>query len=391
VLYALRSKQVIAGFNRKAAIFCIPSSLTLLQGFFNFASTPNFNRSSIRVDYSSLQGREMSTTNTELEYASQAPPLAYFTNVKRGGLLVGASPFFWVIFCGVVLISAIIAGTGLVVSSFRDREIHRSERELENTVHLLAGHFDRQIESFESIHKSVATEIERRVKTPDEFRSILSTEEVHRLLRNKISDSVDFAGVNLFDSDGVFINSSERWPVPSLNLSDRKYFKTFKADSNSSPVLIELVESRVAQGRTIVIARKILGANGEFLGMVNNMAQALLLFDRSERLVICNKRYVEMFGLSSELAKPGCKLRDLIQHRKDNGSLLGDVDEYCESVRRVCLTKQRAQNLITTPDGRWMQVVHQPLADGGWVSTIEDVTEQHHAEERTVRLACTTH
>jgi predicted signal transduction protein with EAL and GGDEF domain len=39
------------------------------------------------------------------------------------------------------------------------------------------------------------------------------------------------------------------------------------------------------------------------------------------------------------------------------------------------------------PDGRWMQVVNHPLAEGGWVVTIEDVTEQRRSEERVVRLA----
>jgi PAS domain-containing protein len=61
---------------------------------------------------------------------------------------------------------------------------------------------------------------------------------------------------------------------------------------------------------------------------VNNMSQALLLFDRSERLVICNKRYLEMFGLSSEVVKPGCKLRDLIQYRKAGIEKNGFGEKY---------------------------------------------------------------
>ena len=32
---------------------------------------------------------------------------------------------------------------------------------------------------------------------------------------------------------------------------------------------------------------------------VNNMTQGLLLFDSSQRLIICNKRYIEMYGLSA--------------------------------------------------------------------------------------------
>lgn len=130
----------------------------------------------------------MSGTNTAVDHAEQGAALAYFTNAKRGGLLAGAGPLFWVVACGAALILAIVAGTGIIVSNFRDREIQRSERELENTVQLLARHFDRQIEGFEAIEKSIAAEIERRVKSPEEFRHDISTEEVHRLLRNKISD-----------------------------------------------------------------------------------------------------------------------------------------------------------------------------------------------------------
>ncbi len=49
---------------------------------------------------------------------------------------------------------------------------------------------------------------------------------------------------------------------------------------------------------------------------VNNMTQGLLLFDSSQRLVICNQRYLEMYGLSAEIVKPGCSFRDVIAHRK---------------------------------------------------------------------------
>ena len=65
---------------------------------------------------------------------------------------------------------------------------------------------------------------------------------------------------------------------------------------------------------------------------VNNMTQGLLLFDASERLVVCNQRYIEMYGLSPDVVKPGCSFRELIAHRKQTGSLRGDVDEYCAIV-----------------------------------------------------------
>jgi PAS domain-containing protein len=100
---------------------------------------------------------------------------------------------------------------------------------------------------------------------------------------------------------------------------------------------------------------------------VNNMRQGLLLFDSTQRLVICNKRYIEMYGLSAEVIKPGCSFHDVIAHRKQTGSFDGDVDRYVRLVLRDIA--QRNTMDITTPDGRWIQVVNEPLADGGWVAT----------------------
>ena len=53
---------------------------------------------------------------------------------------------------------------------------------------------------------------------------------------------------------------------------------------------------------------------------INNMTQGLLLFDSSQRLVVCNQRYLEMYGLSAEILKPGCTFREVVAHRKATGS-----------------------------------------------------------------------
>ena len=49
--------------------------------------------------------------------------------------------------------------------------------------------------------------------------------------------------------------------------------------------------------------------------VLNNMSQGVLMFDREARLVFCNQRYVEMYGIPPEAAKPGCTLRSLLEHR----------------------------------------------------------------------------
>jgi len=38
---------------------------------------------------------------------------------------------------------------------------------------------------------------------------------------------------------------------------------------------------------------------------LNNMTQGLVLYDASARVVVCNQRYIDMYGLSKDIVKPG--------------------------------------------------------------------------------------
>jgi diguanylate cyclase (GGDEF)-like protein len=119
---------------------------------------------------------------------------------------------------------------------------------------------------------------------------------------------------------------------------------------------------------------------------INTMTQGLLLFDASARLVICNQQYIAMFGISPEVATPGCHLRDLILHRQATGSFVGDVDEYC--ARFTSPDNDQAKDMvITTPDGRNIRLISKRSPGGGWATTLEDVTEGRRAQAKIEYLA----
>jgi diguanylate cyclase (GGDEF)-like protein len=120
---------------------------------------------------------------------------------------------------------------------------------------------------------------------------------------------------------------------------------------------------------------------------VNNMTQGLLVFDARERIVVRNQRYLDMFSLSPATVKPGMPFRDLMAYRKRLGSFAGDVDEYCEAYTRENRLGKVRRSLAVATDGRSIQIVNQPLPDGGWVATLEDITEQKRAEEKIAHLA----
>src|SRR5258708_9329163 len=117
------------------------------------------------------------------------------------------------------------------------------------------------------------------------------------------------------------------------------------------------------------------------------MTQGLLQFDAAERMVVCNRRYIEMYGLSPEVVKPGCSFRDLIAHRKETGSFAGDVEEYCSSILRNNALGKASRRNVVSADGRSIEILNQPLATGGWVATLEDITERKRFDERIAAMA----
>jgi diguanylate cyclase (GGDEF)-like protein/PAS domain S-box-containing protein len=124
--------------------------------------------------------------------------------------------------------------------------------------------------------------------------------------------------------------------------------------------------------------------NAQLDTAISNMSQGLLLFDASERIVICNRRYVELYGLSPDVVQPGCSFQRLLEHRKETGSFVEDIEVYRAEIRRALARGEPARFIARTADGRLIEIVNQPLPDGGWVATHEDVTErQRLLEART--------
>jgi hypothetical protein len=175
------------------------------------------------------------------------------------------NPLYWLIFGGVLLIASIVIGTAITVLNFRERALNNRERELENTVLLLARHFDQQLHDFEVIQRDVVRRIERSgVASPEEFRRQISSERFHRNLSGVADGLSDAAGIHVFDANGQLINSSQSWPVPDINIADHSYFKDFAADDRSPRVKLAAVHSRFTAGWTTVIARKVVGPDGQF-------------------------------------------------------------------------------------------------------------------------------
>jgi methyl-accepting chemotaxis protein len=120
---------------------------------------------------------------------------------------------------------------------------------------------------------------------------------------------------------------------------------------------------------------------------IDCMYQGFVIFDGNERLVLNNPSYIELYGLSADVIKPGIKLLDLLKHRIEKFNLEDNAESYRDRLIGKISAGKSTRAIGHTGTGRVIAVNNRPLGDGGWVGTHEDITEQMQLEKQRESLA----
>ncbi|CCD97903.1 EAL domain-containing protein [Bradyrhizobium sp. STM 3809] len=456
------------------------------------------------------------------------------------GSSVWRGPVPWLIACGALLIAAIVVGTIVMASDFRARTIANNERELENTVLLLTRHFAQQFEDAETSVAHVIGRMQlRSISSSEAFRARMTQPDIREMLQSQVNGLSYMGDLTVIDADGNFVNWSSPDPLPPVNVSDRPYFNELKMASQPDALVITPVTSRVTSGWATIVAHRLSGANGEFLGLLtrrvdprtyetfmesialgnnaaitlfhadgtvlaryphveavmgrriakrslheavldgsvrtgvmkspvddiekiiaaakisrfpltmtttktvddaladwrsqvvllvgaavlavfviavmfslmisqiirqnqiargrlenekqrvetalDNMTQGLISFDANACVVMFNQRFIDLLGLSAEVIRPGVHLSQVVAHCKARGAFNGDAAGLCADIADRTKAGGTSQMIAEGSSGRFFNVIDKPLASGGWVTTIEDISEQRRLEQERDR------
>jgi signal transduction histidine kinase len=117
------------------------------------------------------------------------------------------------------------------------------------------------------------------------------------------------------------------------------------------------------------------------------MAQGICVMDENLRITNFNQRWVELFDLPPEIARPGILLRDNLRYRAMRGDFgPGDIEELVQArLSRLNPGKPLRLERLTRSTGRVVSIEYTPVPHGGFISTYTDVTERWKAERELER------
>ncbi len=128
--------------------------------------------------------------------------------------------------------------------------------------------------------------------------------------------------------------------------------------------------------------------NRRFNAALDNMSQGLSMYDKDRRLLVCNRRYLEVYNLPEEMAQPGTLYDDIIRLLIDRGDYVAiDPDSFLDERLAQIAANESITRIQEIAGDRFICMVHQPMPDGGWVATHEDVTELQRVQALVAHMA----
>ncbi|MFZ2068262.1 MAG: EAL domain-containing protein [Xanthobacteraceae bacterium] len=152
-------------------------------------------------------------------------------------------------------------------------------------------------------------------------------------------------------------------------------------------VMILLIVRQLAHAHTLSM-RSLALEKQRLNTALNNMSQGLIMFDSAERVVVCNDLYIQMYGLSREIVKPGCSFVELLRYRTEAGEFVHhDLEQYRADLVAAMTRGEVMSSILETADGREILITNSPMSAGGRVATHTDITERRRIEAKIAYMA----
>jgi PAS domain S-box-containing protein len=186
----------------------------------------------------------------------------------------------------ILVVAAIISSNVIILWKLRESTLDNVADNLARRSLALAAQANLSFQSLSLVLDSVAEHVTRETAANRDYpRHGMGSFEVHELLKEKIVGLPQIEFVGLVDSEGNLVNTSREWPAVSFSVTDRDYFIALSDKSAPGQVVSAPLQSRGTGKWTIVVARRLLTADGQFIGVLNGSVN-LSFFEEHWRSIL---------------------------------------------------------------------------------------------------------
>jgi diguanylate cyclase (GGDEF)-like protein len=204
-----------------------------------------------------------------------------FDNVRRifargksatAAAAAGAAPtvplrrLWW---AAVLLLGLSASAVAWTIWQLRTDAIDAAVSESGNIASLLANQLSRSLQSIDLVLLEIKQSVEERDGyAPGEFGTTFDSKELHDLLIKYREQLPQVFHIAVTDRTGRVVATTVAWPTPSFDAADRDYFQKARDRRDGQLTASIPTTSRVNGSSTIIFARSLEDANGNFLGIV---------------------------------------------------------------------------------------------------------------------------
>ena len=144
----------------------------------------------------------------------------------------------------------------------------------------------------------------------------------------------------------------------------------------------DITEHKKTERALLESTAALTSSNARFAAALQNMSHGLCMIDSSQKLLVANDRYRQIYNLPKELVQPGTTLCEILEFRAGSGNYIGPAPtEY------IAAQLNNPTHIEKLGNGRVIQILRHAMADGCWLTMHEDITERWRNETRVSFLA----
>ncbi|WP_151718206.1 response regulator [Gemmobacter serpentinus] len=155
----------------------------------------------------------------------------------------------------------------------------------------------------------------------------------------------------------------------------------------SSGLWVRMVDRRARDGDMVSVAVDIT-EQMRIWAAIEAIPDGFVLFDREDRLMVCNQRYRDLYADSAAAMQPGASFESILRFGLQQGLYLDAIGREEDWLRdRLDLRDTKSVEFEHRVAGdRWMRVIDKETPDGGKVGLRIDITESR-AQQQALEAA----